>query len=237
MVQRSELLGMTPFPARVLKHLQSNEAAVVEPKFFQGRICNRTWGRSTANHFKDAPLDFCLERKSPFSFACQGVRPLLHRQGHHGRPPRGPGHVQGVGNSDDGVPRPLYRQRGTTLRFGTDGRCVFVTWRPGARSISGGPSSAVSIPWGGWSADDAGMSGLPSFRLNPVAARRPAAQERLIASPNRQGVGPYIEWSRRYGQLYWRMLGLLDRPRGVKARSKPPAVELVEHEPARSRPR
>jgi hypothetical protein len=46
----SELLGTTPFPARVLKHLQSNEAAVVELKFFRGGNLLRNMGTIEAKH-------------------------------------------------------------------------------------------------------------------------------------------------------------------------------------------
>jgi len=46
----SELLGTTPFPARVLKHLQSSEAAVVELKFFRGGSLLRNMGTIEAKH-------------------------------------------------------------------------------------------------------------------------------------------------------------------------------------------
>jgi hypothetical protein len=46
----NELLGTTPFPARVLKHLQSNEAAVVELKFFRGGSLLRNMGTIEAKH-------------------------------------------------------------------------------------------------------------------------------------------------------------------------------------------
>jgi hypothetical protein len=46
----SELLDTTPFPTRVLKHLQSNEAAVVELKFFRGGSLLRNMGTIEAKH-------------------------------------------------------------------------------------------------------------------------------------------------------------------------------------------
>jgi hypothetical protein len=46
----NELLGTSPFPAKVLKHLQSDEAAVVEIKFFRGGSLLRNMGTIEAKH-------------------------------------------------------------------------------------------------------------------------------------------------------------------------------------------
>jgi hypothetical protein len=46
----NELLGTSPFPAKVLKHLQSDEMATVEFKFFRGGNLLRNMGTIEAKH-------------------------------------------------------------------------------------------------------------------------------------------------------------------------------------------
>lgn len=46
----NELLGSSPFPTKVLKHLQSDEAAVVELKLFRGGGMLRNMGTIEAKH-------------------------------------------------------------------------------------------------------------------------------------------------------------------------------------------
>ena len=46
----NKLLGTSPFPARVLEHLQSDEMATVEFKFFRGGNLLRNMGTIEAKH-------------------------------------------------------------------------------------------------------------------------------------------------------------------------------------------
>jgi len=97
---------------------------------------------------------------------------------------------------------------GTTLRFGGDGRCIFVT-PSGCRVHDHHPLACRLYPLGR-AVDEVGAE---KFALVPKPDDCPATigtggtiEEFLEA----QGVGPYIEWSRRYSLIYKRMLGLLD---------------------------
>ena len=98
---------------------------------------------------------------------------------------------------------------GTTLRSGADGRCVFVT-PSGCRVHSRRPLVCRLYPLGRMT-DEVGKE---RFALSPRESECQAefSCDGTVASfLESQGVGPYLDWSRHYGELYRRMVGLLER--------------------------
>ncbi len=98
---------------------------------------------------------------------------------------------------------------GTTLRSEVDGRCVFVT-AAGCRVHPRRPLVCRLYPLG--RATDG--QGEETFALFPGQSGCGAVVGRegtIDAFLEAQGVGPYLEWSRRYGRLYRRMMEILDR--------------------------
>ena len=98
---------------------------------------------------------------------------------------------------------------GTTLRSDVEGRCVFVT-ASGCRVHSQRPLVCRLYPLGRMTDE----TGIERFALYPLQSEckaefgRNGTIETFLES---QGVGPYLEWSCRYGELYRRMVGLLER--------------------------
>jgi len=99
--------------------------------------------------------------------------------------------------------------RGTTLRSEEDGRCVFLG-PSGCRVHPRRPLVCRLYPLGR-STDERGEERFALFPAQPeceAVVGRDGTIESFLKS---QGVGPYLSWSRRYGELYRRMIGLLDR--------------------------
>jgi Fe-S-cluster containining protein len=107
----------------------------------------------------------------------------------------------------------LYTEHGgTALRFGEDARCVFV-----------GPSGCGVHPCRplvcrlyplGRQSDAEGEERFALYAADPGCeavtggeGKKSTVGEFLES----QGAGPYIEWARRYGDLYKRMIGILGR--------------------------
>jgi len=98
---------------------------------------------------------------------------------------------------------------GTTLRSEADGRCVFLT-SSGCRVHPRRPLVCRLYPLG----RSTNERGEERFALFPPQAECEAVAGRdgtIETFLGPQGVGPYFVWSRRYGELYRRMMGLLDR--------------------------
>ena len=98
---------------------------------------------------------------------------------------------------------------GTTLRSEADGRCVFVT-ASGCRVHPQRPLVCRLYPLGRMTDE----TGVERFALYPLQSgcKAVAGREGTIDTfLNSQGIGPYLEWSSRYGELYRRIVGLLDR--------------------------
>jgi len=97
---------------------------------------------------------------------------------------------------------------GTTLRSEEDGRCVFLT-ASGCRVHPRRPLVCRLYPLGR-SNNERGEERFAVFPAQPdceAVVGRDGTVESFLES---QGVAPYLGWSRRYGELYRRMLGLLD---------------------------
>ena len=98
---------------------------------------------------------------------------------------------------------------GTTLRSEADGRCVFLT-ASGCRVHPRRPLVCRLYPLGR-STDERGEERFALFPAQ-LECEAVAGRDGTVGSfLESQGVGPYLGWSRRYGELYRRMIGLLDR--------------------------
>jgi len=104
---------------------------------------------------------------------------------------------------------------GTTLRYGADGRCSFVT-PEGCRVHARRPLVCRLYPLGR-AVDETGVETFGVFPREQGCGAELGADGTIDRFLSGQGVGPYIDWSRRYGLLYRRMLGLLERM-GIEGR-------------------
>jgi Fe-S-cluster containining protein len=154
-------------------------------------------------------LDFCLDRRAPFSFSCRACGRCCAGKIIMAGPHEVLGMSRLLGISTTEFLARYSDHGGTTLRFGADGRCAFLT-AEGCRVHPRRPLVCRLYPLG--RATDA--TGDEKFALFPKQADCEAefgTDGTIAAFLESQGVAPYIEWSRRYGELYKRMLGLLDQ--------------------------
>lgn len=97
---------------------------------------------------------------------------------------------------------------GTTLRAEPDGRCVFVG-ESGCRVHPRRPLVCRLYPLGRMT-DEKGAELFAAFPKQDDCEADFASDGTIDAFVKSQGVEPYLEWSRRYGELYRRMMGLLE---------------------------
>jgi len=98
---------------------------------------------------------------------------------------------------------------GTTLRSDAASRCVFVT-ESGCAVHPRRPLVCRLYPLGR-AVDGAGEERFAVFPKQEGCEAELATAGTVAGFLEAQGVAPYFEWSDRYGRLYHRMLGLLDR--------------------------
>ena len=154
-------------------------------------------------------LDFCLDRESPFSFTCRVCGRCCSGKVIMAGPHEilGMARVLGIGTTEF-----LARYTdngGTTLRSEADGPCVFLT-PSGCRVHPRRPLVCRLYPLGR-TTNERGEERFAVFPAQPeceAVVGRDGTVEIFLES---QGVAPYLGWSRRYGELYRRMIGLLDR--------------------------
>jgi len=104
----------------------------------------------------------------------------------------------------------LYADNGaTTLRSEADGRCVFVT-ASGCRVHPQRPLVCRLYPLGRMT-DETGVERFTTFPVQAGCEAEFGREGTIGTFLESQGVGPYLEWSRRYGELFRRMVELLDR--------------------------
>ncbi|MCK7462239.1 MAG: YkgJ family cysteine cluster protein [Sphingobacterium sp.] len=104
---------------------------------------------------------------------------------------------------------------GTTLRYGADGRCAFVS-PEGCRVHARRPLVCRLYPLGR-AVDEKGVEKFAVFPKPDDCGAEFGTDGTIRGFLESQGVGPYLEWSLRYSMLYRRMLVLLDRM-GVEGR-------------------
>jgi len=98
---------------------------------------------------------------------------------------------------------------GTTLRSEGDGRCAFLA-TSGCQVHPRRPLVCRLYPLGR-TTNERGEERFAVFPAQPdceAEAGRDGTVEIFLES---QGIAPYLVWSRSYGELYRRMIGLLDR--------------------------
>lgn len=98
---------------------------------------------------------------------------------------------------------------GTTLRSESDGRCVFLT-SSGCRVHPRRPLVCRLYPLGR-STNERGEERFAVFPAQSECEAIVGSDGTVESFLESQGVAPYLGWSRRYGELYRRMMGLLDR--------------------------
>jgi Fe-S-cluster containining protein len=154
-------------------------------------------------------LDFRLDRRAPFSFACRACGRCCSGKIIMAGPHEvlGMSRLLGIGTTEFLA---LYSDNGgTTLRFGADGRCVFLT-PAGCRVHPRRPLVCRLYPLGR-ATDGTGDEKFALFPKQDGCEAELGTDGTIETFLESQGVAPYIEWSVRYGELYRRMLGLLDR--------------------------
>lgn len=97
---------------------------------------------------------------------------------------------------------------GTTLRAEDDGRCVFLT-ASGCRVHPRRPLVCRLYPLGR-TTNERGVERFAVFPAQPDCEAEVGHDGTVSSFLESQGVGPYLEWSRRYGELYRRMVGILE---------------------------
>jgi Fe-S-cluster containining protein len=154
-------------------------------------------------------LDFCFERLSPFSFACRACGRCCAGKVIMAGPHEvlGMSRLLGIGTTE--FLATYADNGGTTLRFGADdGRCVFVT-ESGCRVHPRRPLVCRLYPLGR-ATDGTGEERFARFPKQDGCEAEFGTDGTIADFLETQGVAPYLEWSLRYGEVYRRMLRLLD---------------------------
>ena len=99
---------------------------------------------------------------------------------------------------------------GTTLRSDGEGRCVFVMETGGCAVHKARPLVCRLYPLGR-AVDPAGEERFAVFPKQDGCEAEFGTDGTVADFLVSQDVAPYIEWSERYGRLYHRMMGLLER--------------------------
>jgi uncharacterized protein len=175
-------------------------------------------------------LDFDLDRKSAFSFSCRVCGRCCNGKIIMAGPHEILGMSRLLGISTTEFLALYSDNSGTTLRSEADGRCVFLT-PSGCKVHPRRPLVCRLYPLGR-KIDGTGVERFAFYSLQPdcgATAGRDGTVETFLES---QGVGPYLEWARRYGELYRRMIGLLGRLDVVGKVEGPPADAHIADAPA-----
>ena len=99
---------------------------------------------------------------------------------------------------------------GTTLRTTDDGRCVFVGPEGGCRVHPRRPLVCRLYPLGRQTGGDGGER-FALYGSHPGCQAVVGRDGTVAEFLDSQGVEPHVEWSRRYSELYIRMIEMLGR--------------------------
>jgi Fe-S-cluster containining protein len=154
-------------------------------------------------------LDFERDRQTPFSFTCRACGQCCAGKIIMAGPHEVLGMARLLGMSTTEFLSRHTDHGGTTLRFGEDGRCSFVT-PEGCRVHQRRPLVCRLYPLGR-ATDGEGGEKFALFPKESGCEAECGEDGTIETFLESQGVAPYVEWSRRYGDLYRRMLGLLER--------------------------
>jgi Fe-S-cluster containining protein len=165
-------------------------------------------------------LDFVLERDSAFSFACRACGRCCSGKVIMAGPHEVLGMARHLGIRTTEFLALYTDNGGTTLRSEADGRCVFVT-PEGCRVHPRRPLVCRLYPLGR-AIDGTGEERFALFPKQADCEAEYGGDGAVGSFLGSQGVEPYFEWSRLYGALYGRMVGLLDRL-GVEGKVEAPA--------------
>jgi uncharacterized protein len=161
-------------------------------------------------------LEFSLDRRTPFSFACRACGRCCSGKVIMAGPHEilGIARLLGIATTDFLA---LYTDNGgTTLRNEPDGRCVFVTTDGACQVHPRRPLVCRLYPLGR-ATDGEGGERFAVFPKQDGCLADVGTNGTIADFLSTQGVEPYFEWSRRYGALFHRVMGLLDRL-GIEAR-------------------
>jgi hypothetical protein len=165
-------------------------------------------------------LDLPLVRDSPFSFACRVCGRCCSGKIIMAGPHEVLGMARLLGVSTTDFIRLYSDHGGTTLRSEPDGRCVFVT-EAGCRVHPRRPLVCRLYPLGRMT-DGAGEERFYLFPKPPDCEAELGSDGTISSFLESQGVGPYLDWSDRYGRVYKRMMALLESL-GLEGRIDVPA--------------
>jgi uncharacterized protein len=155
-------------------------------------------------------LVFNLRRDSPFSFACRACGRCCQGKiilvGPHEI--LGMSRALGIGTTE--FLARYTREGGTTLKVTEDGRCVFVG--PGGECLVHPRRPLVCRLYPlGRRTDEEGRESFALYGAFPGCEATVGRDGTVAGFLDSQGVGPYIEWSRRYSGIYRRMIELMGR--------------------------
>lgn len=170
-------------------------------------------------------MDFVLERESAFSFACRTCGRCCSGKVIMVGPHEALGMARLLGTGTTEFLARFTDNGGTTLRWEAGGRCVFVTAEGGCRVHPRRPLVCRLYPLGR-AIDGRGGERFAVFPRQEGCEAEFGTGGTVAAFLESQGVGPYFEWSRLYGEVYGRMVALLERL-GVEGKIEaPPGVDL-----------
>ena len=154
-------------------------------------------------------LVFDFRRDSPFSFTCRACSRCCQDKIILVGPHEILGMSRALGIATTEFLARYTREGGTALRTTEDGRCVFVG-PDGCRVHPRRPLVCRLYPLGRRT-DEEGRESFALYGAFPGCEATVGRDGTVAGFLNSQGVGPYIEWSRRYSGIYRRMIELMSR--------------------------
>jgi Fe-S-cluster containining protein len=155
-----------------------------------------------------APLRFDLSRQSRFSFVCRVCGRCCRSKVIMVGPHEVLGMARILGISTTEFLARHAENGGTALRATEDGRCEFVG-SEGCRVHSRRPLVCRLYPLGRKTNPDGGEE-FAHYASEPGCQAGRGENGTVADFLESQGAAPYFEWSRRYGDLFRRMVGIME---------------------------